>query len=110
MRLAKGFGIMVLALVCAVAVAADNPKKIKYSPPTGVFGHKWGALRSTFSRLPQQPLGVYAAWMRPVVTASGVDCSGATCDAESTFMTIWTKREGGGFHVLSEYAIDQQGM
>lgn len=110
MSLTRVFGALLCVLVCIPASAAEKPKKVKYAPPTGVFGHRWGELRKSFTRLPEEPLGVYASWMRPVVTGTELQCSGGACGDESTFMQLWTKREGGGFHVLSEYAIEQQGM
>ena len=48
-----------LALAPSAQVIA-KPKKVKYVPPAGLFGHKWGELRGSFDKLPEQPLGVAA--------------------------------------------------
>jgi hypothetical protein len=101
--------LIVAAFVSALAGAADKPKRIKYVPPAGFAGHKWGDLRSSFARLPAQPLGVGAAWMNPVVTEQRFTCIGG-CDANQVLLSLWEKREGGGFYVLSEYAIEGQGF
>jgi hypothetical protein len=93
----------------AFAGAADKPKRVKYVPPTGFAGHVWGELRSSFDRLPSQPLGVGAAWMNPVVTDQRITCIGI-CDTNQVLFSLWEKREGGGFYVLSEYAIEGQGF
>lgn len=98
-----------LALACALVAPAAVARKMKYVPPEGFAGYKWGDLRSSFSRLPDQPLGVGAAWMNPVVTEQRITCIG-TCDANQVLLSLWEKREGGGFYVLSEYAIEGQGF
>ena len=41
--------------------AADKPKKVKYLAPEGFADRKWGELRSTFDRLPTEPVGIGAA-------------------------------------------------
>jgi hypothetical protein len=98
-----------LLLVLPLVADAGKPKRIKYVPPTGFAGHAWGDLRSSFDRLPDQPLGVGAAWMLPVVTDVRVTCIG-TCTASDYLLSLWTTREGGGFYVLSEYSIEGQGF
>jgi hypothetical protein len=102
--------------------AADKPKKVKYVPPDGFAGHQWGELRTGFDRLPQEPVGVGAAWMAPVekessftcvpISAPGPTMSGAVggCDFQATLLRMRKSFEGGGFYVLSEYAIDGQGF
>ena len=50
-----------LPLAVMPAHAADKPKKVKYVPPEGFAGHKWGELRTSFDRLPAEPVGVGAA-------------------------------------------------
>lgn len=101
------------ALLIATALSAFAPaaeaKKARYVPPEGFGGFKWGDLRSSFDRLPAEPLGVAAAWMNPVVTEQRYTCIG-TCDANQVLLSLWEKREGGGFYVLSEYAIEGQGF
>jgi hypothetical protein len=105
-----------LAALCAAALLTLAPaeaakaKKVKYVPPSGLFGHKWGELRSQFDKLPAQPLGIAAAWMAPVVTGMSFECMGGIDCSDATFMQLWTKREGGGFYVLSEYSIETQGL
>ncbi len=104
--------------LCAAALLAlapstqvvGKPKQVKYVPPTGLFGHKWGELRSTFDKLPEQPLGIAAAWMRPVLRDTEFRCIGGTDCSDAALMTLWTKYEGGGFYVLSEYSIESQGL
>jgi hypothetical protein len=105
------------------AHAADKPKRVKYVAPAGFDGRPWGELRTSagFASLPEKPIGVGAAWMQPVETdlyftcmpppasdiANGAD-PGA-CDPWSTLNSYRRKVEGGGFYVLSEYSIDDQG-
>jgi hypothetical protein len=108
-------------LAVQAAPAADPPKKVKYVPPQGFAGHKWGELRSSFDRLPNEPIGVGAAWMRALETqtdfscvpvAAGAQISGAIggCDFQATLLRLRTNFEGGGYYVLSEYTIDGQGF
>jgi hypothetical protein len=108
-----------LSAACAIAAllvlgvgttgSADKPKRLKYVPPSGFAGHNWGELRSNFERLPDQPLGVGAAWMNPVLTEQRITCIGI-CDTNQMLLSLWEKHEGGGFYVLSEYAIEGQGF
>lgn len=108
---------LLLVAACASAVlAADPPRKIKYVPPDGFAGHEWGALRSTFERLPKDPLGVGAAFGRPVEKDTNFICnqvyteSAQGCDMYTMIMTMSKKYEGGGFYVMSEYSIEGQGF
>jgi hypothetical protein len=117
-------GILVsLALVVASAAAADKPKRVKYVPPEGFAGHKWGELHSSFTRLQIQPIGVGAAWVRPQEKDVAWSCvpsappprmgmvgAVAGCDFEATLLTLRRSFEGGGFYVLSEYTIGEQGF
>ena len=115
-----------LAGSCIVALPTaaieESPKKIKYVAPDGFGGHKWGDLRSSFERLPAEPVGVGAAWMRPVEKHTEVTCvpiaspgptmSGAPggCDFQATLLRYRKTFEGGGTYVLSEYSIEGQGF
>lgn len=111
-----------LALFTAhAAVAADRSPKVKYMPPEGFAGHKWGDLRSNFDRLPSEPIGVGAAWMRGIETQKDFHCvpvsagqqiTGAIggCDFQATLLRLRTEFEGGGYYVLSEFSIDGQGF
>lgn len=94
--------------------AADGAKRIKYVPPAGFGGHVWGELRTSpgFQSLPEKPYGIGAAWMRPVETDIAFACvpaSGGGCDLQATLDTLRRRFEGGGFYVLSEYRIEDQG-
>lgn len=103
------WSVLLASALCVLAPGIAGAKKLKYVPPEGFAGYKWGDLRSTFDRLPAEPLGVGAAWMNPVVTEQRFTCIG-TCDANQVLLSLWEKREGGGFYVLSEYAIEGQGF
>jgi hypothetical protein len=104
------------------AHAADKPRKVKYVAPDGFGGHVWGELRSSFDRLPNEPIGVGAAWMRPQEKQSTFECvplsnpgaqiTGAVggCDFQATLLRMRKSFEGGGFYVLSEYTIEGQGF
>jgi hypothetical protein len=111
-----------IAVFSLHAAAADKPRNVKYVPPEGFAGHKWGDLRSTFDRLPSEPIGVGAAWMRALekqndftcvpVATPGPQISGAVggCDFQATLLRLRTNFEGGGYYVLSDYTIDGQGF
>ena len=116
-----------LAIQCsfvASGAAADEskPEKIKYVAPEGFAGHKWGDLRSSFERLPEQPVGVGAAWMQPKERHTDVTCvpvapvgpqiTGAIggCDFYATLLRYRKTFQGGGTYVLSEYSIEGQGF
>jgi hypothetical protein len=110
------------------AFAADDETKgkgIKYVPPTGFAGRSWGELRNTFDRLPQEPLEVGAAYILRQENKQGVDfrCHSPpvplgprmngpwqSCDFSKTFMRMQRDYQGGGFYVLSEYSIPDQGF
>ncbi|HEU4779779.1 MAG TPA: hypothetical protein VFS58_07835 [Steroidobacteraceae bacterium] len=113
-----------LLLVAAFAAhAADKPKKVKYAAPDGFGGHQWGELltSSDFAQVQLEPIGVGAAWMRPVekdltftcmpVGGMGAQMGGALggCDFQATLNSLRRTFEGGGFYVLSEYTIEAQG-
>ena len=116
--------ILLAVMVPAAAAAEDTakPKSVKYVPPAGFAGHKWGDLRTSFDRLPNEPMGVGAAWMNPVekqssftcvpVSTIGAQISGAIggCDFQATLLRLRKDYEGGGFYVLSEYSIQDQGF
>jgi hypothetical protein len=125
----KRFVSLSLCLIAVLATATlpaahaeDKPKKVKYVAPEGFAGHKWGDLLSTFDRLPQEPIGVGAAWMRSIekqtdfhcvpISAPGPTMSGAVegCDFQATLLRLRTDFEGGGIYVLSEYAVKDQGF
>lgn len=97
--------------------ADKRSRKGKYVPPVGFAGHQWGELRSTFSRLPTEPLGVGAAFGRPVEKSlnymcrdvASTDTAAGGCDFYTMIMTFSRTYEGGGFYVLSEYTIEDQG-
>jgi hypothetical protein len=117
---------LLLALHCTFAVAATGteekkPVRVRYVAPEGFAGHKWGDLRSSFDRLPEQPVGVGAAWMRPKETRVDVSCvpvnpngqqSGAIggCDFYATLLRLRSSFQGGGTYVMSEYSIEGQGF
>lgn len=99
----------------AICAAADKPHKVKYVPPEGFAGFKWGALRSSFERLPTEPLGVGAAFGHPVEKSTNFICAPVTenaqgCDMYTMIMTMSKTYEGGGFYVLSEYSREDQGF
>jgi hypothetical protein len=100
-------------------LSPDNAPKLPppprhYSAPAGFAGHKWGEPRKSFSRLPEKPAGISAAWSRGVATMVDIDCRSAGpagCSIEDYLRAARSQRfEGGGFHVLSEYYIESQGF
>jgi hypothetical protein len=114
------------ALLMTVALAAragDKPGKVQYIPPDGFDGHRWGELLigTAFARAPLKAIGVGAAWMRPLqkdlnftcVPVNGLDSqmggSVGGCDVQATLLSMRKTFEGGGFHVLTEYTIEDQG-
>jgi hypothetical protein len=104
-----------LALLLAAIAGISAPafaKKVKYVAPEGFAGHKWGDLRSTFDRLPEQPIGVGAGWTRPVEKETEFTCMPTPdgCDFNTVLSTLRKRFEGGGWYVLSEYAIPDQGF
>jgi hypothetical protein len=103
----------VLPLAVLPAKAAKKTARVKYVAPEGFSGHAWGDLRSSFDRLPAEPLGVGAAWILPHEKRSTFTCMVAAdggCDFQKTLESIQREYEGGGFYVLSEYAIPDQGV
>ena len=86
----------------------------RYTPPDGFAGHKWGDLRSTFTRLPEQPAAVRAAWTHGKRVGNEVVCTGRDVQACTVQDYLNSQRtwlfEGDGFHVLSEYMIESQGF
>ena len=118
-------GILAVALLAAAVPAQTAEvadKHVKYVAPEGFGGHKWGELRTSFERLPADPIGVGAAWMQPKekqtdiscvpISAPGPTMSGAPegCDFQATLLRYRKTFEGGGTYVLSEYTIDGQGF
>jgi len=107
------FIALVALLSTAAAQADDARKKVKYVAPEGFAGHTWGELRTTFTRLPNEPIGVGAAWIAPVekeVTYQCIRTATGDCDFYSTLNSLRRTFEGGGMYVLSEYAIEGQGF
>jgi len=105
--------IAVLGLAGASAPAEAAKKgRVKYVAPTGFAGHAWGDLRTAFTGLPNEPMGVGAAWINPVLKETRFECimdATGACDFNATLNTLRKTFEGGGFYVLSEYTIDGQG-
>ena len=102
-----------LALAPTLTAAAGKPKRVKYVPPEGFSGHAWGDLRGSFDRLPAEPLGVGAAYILPHEKRSNFVCAISAdggCDFQKTLDSIYREYEGGGFYVLSEYTIPDQGF
>lgn len=115
-------GLMCLVLLVAAVQGSEAGKRVKYEPPEGFAGHQWGDLRSSFDRLPTEPRGVAAAWMRTQQKQTDFHCvpnvslgqqqSGAQdfCNFQETLLRLRTEFKGGGVYVLSEYAIEGQGF
>jgi hypothetical protein len=105
---------LVVALLSMAPAHADGArKKVKYVPPEGFAGHSWGELRTTFTGLPNEPMGVGAAWIPPVEKKVAYECIPAAtgeCDFYSTLNSLRRTFEGGGMYVLSEYTIEDQGV
>jgi hypothetical protein len=103
-----------VALATPMVTDAAAGKDVKYVSPTGFDGRTWGELRRTFDRLPAEPLGVGAGFILPVEKATTFTCVLSTgvdgCDFQATLLRIYKEYEGGGFYVLSEYAIPDQGF
>jgi hypothetical protein len=98
-----------MMLFAAPAVAADGERARKFEPPTGFANHRWGELRTKFSELPAQPSGVGAAYMLPKEKEVEFTCT-LGCDFQDALLRIYRHTEGGGFYVLSEYVIPDQGL
>lgn len=115
-------GLLAASLLAMSLSIAAAGKKVKYVPPTGFAGKTWGELRSTFDRLPAEPIGVGAGYILPVEKQAAFTCvparpSGPTmsgaidgCDFQATLMRLRREYEGGGFYVMSEYLIPDQGF
>jgi hypothetical protein len=112
---------LVLLYVPFAAAADAKPKRVKYVAPEGFAGHPWGELRTAFDRLPNEPIGVGAAWMKPLEKENTFTCipssspnvgGGVTegCDFQATLLRLRKSFEGGGYYILSEFAIDGQGF
>jgi hypothetical protein len=112
---------ILLGLLALAASAADKPKRVKYVAPEGFADHKWGDLRTSFNRLPEQPIGVGAAFMHAIEKQNDFTCvlsvptgpiTGAVdgCDFQATLLRLRTNFEGGGVYVLSEFQIEGQGF
>jgi hypothetical protein len=113
---------LTLVSISLMSTASAKPKRAKYVAPEGFAGRTWGELRTTFDRLPEEPLGVGAAYILPVEKQGFFTCvpgrpSGGTmagavdgCDFQATLLRIRRDYEGGGFYVLSEYVIPDQGF
>ena len=111
--------LLAVCLLAAPMGAAGKPKSVKYVPPTGFAGKSWGEVRNSFDRLPQEPIGVGAAYILAQEKETFFSCvpakqalMGATegCDFYETLLRMRKQYEGGGFYVLSEYAIPEQGF
>jgi hypothetical protein len=107
-------GIVAAFLLPGISTAADTAKKprVKYVPPEGFAGHAWGELRSAFTQLPNEPIGVGAAWITGVEKEVAFQCittANGECDFYSTLNSLQRTFEGGGMYVLSEYTIEDQG-
>jgi len=117
-----GAALCTALLAAAIAGAAEKYADVKYVPPQGFAGHKWGELRFTFDRLSPEPLGVGAGWINPQQKEVSYSCQipgwigpimndpVPGCVYQSTLTTLNKTTEGGGFYVLSEYTIDGQGF
>jgi hypothetical protein len=111
-----------LALLAPLSTAAAQSPKVKYVPPDGFANHRWGELRSSFTRLPQEPIGVAAAYILSQKSADIYSCgtgryigpqmNGAyeSCDWQKTLDRLGASYQGGGFYILSEYNIPGQGF
>jgi hypothetical protein len=117
--LLRGLGLLLIS--GAVAVHADeDPKRVKYVPPEGFAEFKWGDTRAKFTRLPEQPIGIGAAWMErkekprefSCITSMTMTQTGAVdgCDVQSMLQQARKSYEGGGVYVLSEYSLEGQGF
>jgi hypothetical protein len=119
-------------------LAPENAPKLppaprKYQGPTGFAGHQWGETRAKFTRLPETPQMMRAAWTRgskrtPELVCTGVAASGTgstgslggvggavdaltACSLNDIVRAMETRKpEGAGFHVMSEYKIEGQGF
>jgi len=122
-RLLLALLVVGLTAFCATQTpAANSGKRVRYVAPDGFAAHKWGDLRTSFDRLPDEPIGVGAAWMKPKEKESTFTCvpnsaapspsggANEACDFQATLLRLRKSFEGGGFYVLSEYTIKDQGF
>lgn len=121
-RLLLFCALAMLASLASLARGAEGPSRVKYVPPEGFADHKWGETRVSFTRLPPQPIGVAAAYILSQEKADIVSCgagaylgprmNGAyeSCNWQKTMDRIGNSYQGGGFYILSEYAIPDQGF
>jgi hypothetical protein len=111
-----------LILLVPLAGAAEG-KRLRYVPPEGFSSHKWGELRLGFPRLPDEPIGVGAAYLLPQEKRQFAYCRPnqiplpaqmngpyESCSWQATLDTVRKEFSGGGFYVLSEYSIPEQGF
>jgi hypothetical protein len=115
-------GLCATWMAISMAHAAERHSDVKYSPPEGFAGHRWGAMRFIFERLPEQPLAVSAGWIHPQEKSVSFTCRPMpyrgpimngpvpACEYDATRNTLHRSHHGGGFYVLSEYTIDGQGF
>jgi hypothetical protein len=116
---------LALALLLLAQSVAPAAESTRYVPPEGFAGRKWGELRSSFDRLPADPMGVAAAYILPQLKAQGtsIRCSQGLplgpemhgpytggCEFRDTLDRVRRNYGGGGFYVLSEYSIPEQGF
>jgi hypothetical protein len=113
-----------LAATSLAAPAADGSRGrgVKYVAPEGFAQRKWGELRGSFERLPKDPVGVGAAYIVPKEKATSYGCVPGgyrgqemhgpyeSCNWQATLDRIGKTFHGGGFYVLSEYTIPDQGF
>jgi hypothetical protein len=118
------------------AIAYRSPESVpvlpkpprRYKGPDGFAGHEWGEPRKSFTRLPEKPLMLRAAWTRgeqrdPEFVCTGVAASAAdagvggvmdamrACNINDVVTALSARKfDGAGFHVLSEYKIEAQGF
>lgn len=114
--------VMLLGVCGLPSEGADKPRRVKYQPPEGFAGRTWGELRNTFERLPQEPVGVGAAYIVPKEKSQAFSCVPGgyigprmngpyeSCNWQATLDRIGKTFHGGGFYVLSEYSIPDQGF
>lgn len=119
-------------------LAPENVPKLppaprSYQAPTGFAGRTWGDTRDKFTRLPDKPQTMRAAWTRgskrtPEFVCTGVPGGGTgptgnlggvggtvdaltSCSLNDIVRAMETRKpEGAGFHVMSEYKIEGQGF
>ena len=98
------------ALLWPLLTGAADYKHVKYEPPEGFAGHKWGEPRAHFERLPSKPFAGGAAWMPPIVVDTRIDCIDPLCNVTQVLQSIVERSEGGGLYTMTEYEIDGQGF